>query len=233
MFGKVLRGRDARVWAAAVAVAVIALVALEHRVPGSAASRVPVLVANRDIGLGEALTAGMVARVDEPSDAVLGADPVLAASEPGALGRVAVVPIARGRPLAWGWLSSASGAGPYLTRGMAQYALPATPADQPGGGLRAGAYVQVEAAVPADPVGASPAHAETVEAHVLVAGVSGDGRLVTIVVPRADLAALAWLKLRGATFSYGLVGVTDTRGGVERRPVTPRIYQEDRHVDAR
>lgn len=194
-----------------------------------------VLVATRDIGVNEAITRDMVRVWAAPAGAPLGQRPALASDLPRVLGSHALAPILAGEPVS---LARLGGPGlgnhgavtaAFLPRGYARYTLPVGPLAEPLPNLSAGDAVEVLASVPRDP--ASPAITSTVQpvdAHALVAYVQDQPAALTLLVPRRELATLAWLRGQDASFSFALVGATDRSG--DMRGLGAREFRSLYHV---
>jgi len=186
---------------------------------GAPPPTIAVLVATRDIAADQIVTREMVRVQAAPAGAPLGMGPALATDLPHVLGSRALTPILAGEPFARARLSgpglggNAPVAAAYLPRGYARYTVPVGALAEPLPALAPGDAVEVLAALPRDP--ASPGITVTVQpvdAHALVAYVQNQPPAVTLVVPRGELAALAWLRGQGAAFTFALVGVTDRVG---------------------
>lgn len=190
--------------------------------PGTA-----VLVAARDIRAGETLTRDVLRAWEAPSGAPLGDAPVLVTDLPRVLGRRALAPILADEPIAQARLAGLAGNvavdASVLPRGYARYTVPVGPLAQPLPGLAVGDDVEILAALPRDP--ASPgitATARPVDPHALVAAVQANPAAVTLVVPRAELATLLWLRGQRAAFSFAVVGVADR--SADMRGVDARTF---------
>lgn len=185
---------------------------------GAAPPGTAVLVATRDIGVGQTLTRDMVRVWLAPAGAPLGDTPALATDLSGLLGRRARVPILADEPLARARLAGTGGDNlvvdaAALPRGYARYTVPVGTLAEPLPGLSVGDAVEVLAALPHDP--ASPDITQTaqpVDPHALVAAVQASPAAVTLVVPRSEVATLLWLRGQHAAFSFALVGPTDRSG---------------------
>jgi len=201
---------------------------------GAAPPGTAVLVATRDIGVGQTVTHDLVRVWLAPAGAPLGNEPALATDLSGVLGRRALAPILTNEPLSRARLAGMGAANATidaaaLPRGYARYTVPVGPLAEPLPGLSVGDAVEVLAALPRDP--ASPDITQTaqpIDAHALVAAVQASPAALTLVVPRSELAALLWLRGQHATFSFALVGPTD-RGG-DLRGVGPGEFRRLYHV---
>jgi len=201
---------------------------------GAAPPGTAVLVATRDIGVGQTVTRDLVRVWLAPAGAPLGGEPALATDLSAVLGRRVLAPILAGEPLSRARLAGAGGDSlvvdaATLPRGYARYTVPVGPLAEPLPSLSIGDAVEVLAALPRDP--ASPDITQTVQpvdAHALVAAVQATPAAVTLVVPRSELAALVWLRGQHAAFSFALVGPAD-RGG-DMRGVGPREFRRLYHV---
>lgn len=201
---------------------------------GAAPPGTAVLVATRDIGVGQALTRDMVRVWLAPAGAPLGDRPALATDLSRVLGHRVLAPILADEPLSQARLAGMGAdtsvvAAASLPRGYARYTLPVGPLAEPLPGLSVGDAVEVLAAVPCDP--ASPDITQTVQPvdpHAVVAAVQASPAAVTLVVPRSELAALAWLRGQHATFSFALVGPTDRTGDL--RGVGVREFRRRYHA---
>ncbi len=177
-----------------------------------------VLVATRDIAVGQAITRDMVRVSLAPAGAPLGAAPALASDLSEVLSHQALAPILAGEPLSRARLTGTGADTPAvavasLPRGYARYTVPVGPLAEPLPALTVGDSVEVLAALPRDP--ASPditALAQPVDPHAMVAAVQTSPAAVTLVVPRGELATLLWLRGQHAAFSFALVGPADRTG---------------------
>lgn len=68
---------------------------------------------------------------------------------------------------------------------------------------------------------------QPVDPHAVVAAVQASPA-VTLVVPRGELATLAWLRGQHAAFTFALVGPADHSG--DPRGVGPREFRRRFHV---
>jgi len=185
---------------------------------GAAPPGTAVVVATRDIGIGQTVTRDMVRMWLAPAGAPLGDSPALATDLSGVLGRRVLAPILADEPLSRARLAGAGGdnvmvAAAALPRGYARYTVPVGPLAEPLPTLAVGDSVEVLAALPRDP--ASPDITQTaqpVDAHAVVAAVQASPAAVTLVVPRSELATLLWLRGQHAAFSFALVGPADRLG---------------------
>ncbi len=201
---------------------------------GAPPPAVVVLVATRDIAVDQTVTRDMVRVQAVPAGAPLGMGPALATDLPRVLGSRALAPILAGEPLARARLSGLRADDPivdaaYLPRGDARYTVPVGALAEPLPALMPGDAVEVLATLPRDP--ASPAVTATVQpvdAHALVVYVQSQPPAVTLVVPRGELATLAWLRGQGAAFTFALVGATDRAGAM--RGVGAREFRSRYHV---
>jgi len=201
---------------------------------GAAPPGTAVLVATRDIGVGQTVTRDMVRVWLAPAGAPLGDTPALATDLPGVLGCRALAPILADEPLARARLAGGGAANvtidaATLPRGYARYTVPVGPLAEPLPSLAVGDAVEVLAALPRDP--ASPDITQTVQpvdSHAVVAAVQASPAAVTLVVPRSELATLVWLRGQHAAFSFALVGPADRSG--DMRGVGPREFWRLYHV---
>jgi len=201
---------------------------------GAAPPGTAVLVATRDIGVGQTVTRDMVRVWLAPAGAPLGDKPALATDLPGVLSHRTLVPILADEPLSRARLAGAGTDNATinaatLPRGYARYTVPVGPLAEPLPSLTVGDSVEVLAALPRDP--ASPDITQTVQpvdSRAVVATVQASPAAVTLVVPRSELATLVWLRGQHAAFSFALVGSSDRSG--DMRGVGPREFQRLYHV---
>lgn len=200
--------------------------------PGTA-----VVVATRDIAAGETLTRDMVSVELAPAGSPLGGQPALATDLPRVLGSWALAPILAGEPVSRARLAGSDAsdnpvvAAAAIPRGYARYTVPVGALAEPLPGLSPGDTVEVLAALPRDPaVPAVTAEVQPVDPHALVAYVGDQPPAVTLVVPRRELATLAWLRGQGASFSFAVVDVSDR--SADMHGVGPREFKELYHVPA-
>lgn len=201
---------------------------------GAASPDTAVLVATRDIGVGQALTRDMVRIWLAPAGAPLGDRPALATDLSSVLGRRALAPILADEPLSRARLAGMGAdasvvAAATLPRGYARYTVPVGPLSEPLPGLSVGDTVDVLAALPRDP--ASPDITQTVQPvdpHAVVAAVQASPAAVTLVVPQSDVATLLWLRGQHAAFSFATVNPSDH--AADLRGVGPREFRRRYHV---
>ena len=201
---------------------------------GSTPPGTAVLVATRDIGVGQTLTRDAVRVWLAPAGAPLGDTPALATDLSGVLGHRALAPILADEPLSRARLDGTGGdnlavAAATLPHGYARYTVPVGPLAEPLPGLTPGDYVEVLAALPRDPVSPDITQtAQPVDAHALVAAIQADPAAITLVVPRRELATLLWLRGQNAAFSFALVEPADRTG--DMRGVGSREFRRLYHV---
>lgn len=193
-----------------------------------------VLVATRDIGVGQTLTRDKMRVWLAPSGAPLGDEPALATDWSRVVGHRVLAPILADEPISWARLA---GAGvnngtinaAILPHDYARYTIPVGPLAEPLPGLSIGDDVEVLAALPRDP--ASPDITQTaqpVDPHAIVVTVQANPAAVTLVVPRSELATLLWLRGQHAAFSFALVRPTDRIG--DMHGVGPSEFRKLYHV---